>query len=301
MSGRVKWLVQEQGFAMANRADAIETLARLGFAYESFGVAPHSSRILNLESILHDPEERFVVRGGTRIYALLKAAGDIAELCDQLSQRQLGDAQKYLDQLRRGIFYDEQKFDQAYYSGLGLPLLNSDATLYLIAEHLGRSFGQEMFIKPSKDEKAFDAGILAPGQTIEAFIRDQPHARRWQDEVAVVAPRKAIIAEYRFFVVRQQVVTGSLYRLAGKPLFEASIPNSVMQAATDFARLYQPHAIFTMDLAETPDGIRIVEYNCWNASRTYAADMAKIFGAVQDHVACEPWPPGGTPQSINPC
>jgi hypothetical protein len=57
-----------------------------------------------------------------------------------------------------------------------------------------------------------------------------------------------------------------------------------MSAAIEFAQMYQPHSVFTMDLAETPAGIRIVEYNCWNASRMYAADVAKVFYAVHDFV-----------------
>lgn len=284
MSGRVKWLVQKEGFAMANRSEAMEVLERFGFAHGSFGIAPPWTKVLNLAQILSDPEERYIVRGGTRLYAILNAARSLGELDEQLTPRQVEHGVRYLQQLRRGIFYDEQRFDQAYYAGLGLPLLNGDAMMYPIAASLAQSFDREMFIKPSKDEKAFDAGILAPGQTIEAFIAGQPQARGWIEEMAVIAPCKPIVAEYRFFVVERQVVTGSLYRFAGKANFNANIPSNVMSAAIEFAQMYQPHSVFTMDLAETPAGIRIVEYNCWNASRMYAADVAKVFHAVHDFV-----------------
>jgi len=285
MSRKVKWLVQREGFSMANREDTIEVLERFGFAHDSFGVQASSGKVLNLENILTDPEERFVVRGGTRLFSLVKAAGAIGELGEQISPEQARYGAQYLHQLRRGIFYDEQKFDQAYYAGLGLPLLNSDAAMYPIAENLKRTFNCEKFIKPSKDEKAFEAGILAANETIEAFITRQPQARGWLDETAVIANCKAIIAEYRFFVVEGEVVTGSLYRFAGKANFSASIPDEVQAAAKAIARLYQPNAIFTLDLAETPEGIRIIEYNCWNASRLYATDAARIFHAVHEYIA----------------
>jgi len=269
---------------MANREDTIEVLVRFGFAHDSFGVLATSGKVLNLENILTDPEERFIVRGGTRLYSLVKAAGEIGELGERISPDQAKFGARYLHQLKRGIFYDERKFDQAYYAGQGLPLLNGDATMYPVAANLKRTFDRDKFIKPSKDEKAFDAGILAAGETIDAFISRQPQARGWLDETAVIAPCKAITAEYRFFVVEGEVVTGSLYRFAGNANFSANIPGELQAAAVAFARLYQPHAVFTMDLAETSDGIRIIEYNCWNASRLYAADAARIFHAVQDYM-----------------
>lgn len=284
MSGKVKWLVQKEGFAMANRMEAMEVLERFGFNYDSFGLAPPWTKVLNLAQILSDPESKYIVRGGTRLHAILNAARSLDELGERLTPEQVEHGSLYLQQLRQGIFYDEQRFDQAYYAGLDLPLLNGDATMYPIATNLAQSFDREMFIKPSKDEKAFDAGILVPGQTIEGFIAGQPQARNWKGEMAVIAPCKAITAEYRFFVVDRQVITGSLYRFAGKANFNANIPVNVMQCAIEFAQVYQPHSVFTMDLAETPEGIRIVEYNCWNASRMYAADVAKIFHAVHDFV-----------------
>jgi len=281
---KIKWLVQKEGFSMANREDTVEVLERFGFPHDSFGVQASSGKVLNLENILTDPEERFVVRGGTRLYSLLKATGEISDLGERISPGQARFGAQYLRQLRQGIFYDEQKFDQAYYAGLDLPLLNGDATMYPVAANLTRTFDRDKFIKPSKDEKAFDAGILTAGETIEAFISRQPKARGWLDETAVVAPCKTITAEYRFFVVKGDVVTGSLYRFAGMANFSANIPGEILSAARTFARLYQPHEVFTMDLAETSDGIRIIEYNCWNASRLYAADAAGIFHAVQDYM-----------------
>lgn len=273
---------------MANREDTIEILERFGFAHDSFGILPSSTKVLNLEHFLTDPDERFVVRGGTRLHTLLKATGSLAEIGVQVTADQSQHGQQYLEQLRQGIFYDEQKFDQAYYAGLGLPLLNSDATMYPIAANLTLAFDSDRFIKPSKDEKAFDAGILASGETIEEFIARQPQARNWIGESAVIASCKAIIAEYRFFVVEGEIVTGSMYRFARKANFNANIPGDILAAAIEFAQMYQPHAVFTMDLAETSGGIRIIEYNCWNASRLYAADAGKIFHAVQDYVQGQP-------------
>ena len=37
-----------------------------------------------------------------------------------------------------------------------------------------------------------------------------------------------------------------------------------------------------MDLADTKEGIKIVEYNSWNASGLYKTNIPKIFNAVQE-------------------
>lgn len=61
-----------------------------------------------------------------------------------------------------------------------------------------------------------------------------------------------------------------------------------MDIAKSYAQLYQPHDIFTMDLAETPEGVKIVEYNCWNGSGLYHCDKVLLFSCVQDFIKNAP-------------
>lgn len=44
-----------------------------------------------------------------------------------------------------------------------------------------------------------------------------------------------------------------------------------------YAKLYNPNRVFTMDLALLKNGsIEIVEYNCFNGSGTYDADLDNL-------------------------
>ncbi len=89
--------------------------------------------------------------------------------------------------------------------------------------------------------------------------------------------------ECRFFVVNE-VVTGSHYRINNVTICKVISPDDVIWSiANEYAKLYQPHDVFVMDIAETDDGFKIVEYNCLNASGLYHSDVKKLFTALQDY------------------
>lgn len=280
---RPRWLIQSTGINSHNIEADFETLLKLGYPYSDYGVIPFTSLLTNLENILTDSSEKFVIRGGTKVLTVLTKVNSLREINELLNPQQIRDSVEYLTNLKNGIFYNEQNFDQAHYGQLNLPLLNSGASLYPIRTNLYLSFPTDVFIKPSKDQKSFNAGILDKGRTIHEFVTSQMHHESYIDEMAVIAPCKKILAEYRFFVVEQQVITGSQYRRDNKLQISSTIPRKVWDIAKEFALLYQPHDVFTMDLAETPEGTLIVEYNCWNASGLYATDVTKIFGVIDEY------------------
>lgn len=280
---KTKWLVQDVGIGMKLIQETFETLQKMQLPFSNFGVIANTKQITNLENVLTDPDENFIIRGGTKVLSLLDDLSSLKEANIFLTDEQLKYEDIYRQRLKDGIFYNEKAFDQAYYGNLDLPLLNDKASLYPIKDNLNLKFDNNVFIKPSKDQKAFTAGILEAGQTIESFIHHQKYQKTYIEETAIIAPCKVITAEYRFFVVEQEVITGSMYRFANQGNLSEVIPKNIMDAAKEYAQLYQPHDVFTMDLAETPKDISIVEYNCWNASGLYKTNIAKIFDAVNEY------------------
>lgn len=282
---KIKWLVQNVGFSTTNLDLTEDTLKRMNLPYELFGISRLINYVINLENILTDPNEHFIIRGGTSLLSLLNKIDNLQEVNPHLSEEQLQKSHQYITNLKHGVFYNEQGFDQNYYGKLNLPLLNAVSQNLAIKDHLNTSFNEPVFIKPSRDQKAFNAGILEPGYSIKDFIFSQLHENFYLEEIAIIAPLKSIYAEYRFFVVDQEVITGSQYRNSHSLFVSDIIPENVQAAAKEYAKLYQPHDIFTMDLADTPEGIKIIEYNCWNASGLYKTNIPKIFNAVQEFTA----------------
>jgi hypothetical protein len=281
---KITWLVQNVGFSQTNSDQTELALQRMGFDYKLFGISRLINYVMNLENILIDPNEKFIIRGGTSLLTTLSKVHNLKEVNPNLSQYQLDNSEAFIKRLKAGLFYNEQKFDQNYYNTLNLPLLNNKANYYPVKNNLGLSFSKDMFIKPSRDQKAFNPGILEAGTTVESFIKSQHYEEFFLDEVLIVAPVKEIYSEYRFFVVDGSVITGSMYKMNGKLLIKEDVPPLILDCAKDYAKLYHPDKVFTMDLADTPEGIKIVEYNCWNASGLYATDAQKIFFAVHDFI-----------------
>lgn len=278
----IKWLIQRSGFNINNLDLVIESLEYLQLPYDNFGISRMQSHVQNLENILINPEQKFIIRGGTSLLTVLSKVTNLKDVNYKLSEEQISNSNKYIGNLKDGIFYDVQSFDQNFYGKFDLPLLNNEFQSLSVKDNLNTLFMKDMFIKPSRDLKAFDGGILEAGYTIKEFIFSQQHKNFYIDEIAIFAEIKKIYAEYRFFIVNQEVITSSQYKSGGNPFISETVPDNINEAAKEYAKLYQPHDIFTMDLANTPNGIKIVEYNCWNASNLYKTNIPKIFDAVQE-------------------
>lgn len=283
MAKKVVWLIQDVNMRFKKLNEVFSALENLGFEYKTFGVLPFTNTITGLEDIL-DEDVMYVVIAGTKVLSVLTDVEELSELNDFLTEKQLQNQDFYLDNLKNAIFYDINKFDQLSYNGIGLPLLNDSPELYLIGDNLDKTFDVDKFIKPSRDLKAFNGGIIKSGQTIEHFIKSQMHQSFYKEEVAIVGDLKNIQSEYRFFVVEEKIVTGSMYKLGDKVVSDKNIPIDMMEAAQNYSKLYQPSDVFTMDLAYTDKGIKIVEYNCWNCSGHYDCDLDKIYLAIDSYV-----------------
>lgn len=277
------WIIQSTGLSVAQPHANVEYLTKLGFEFKDFGLIPFTTEITNLENILIK-DVNFIIRGGTKLLTLLNSVKHISELSPHLTQEQLDNSDYFIAKLKAGIFYDIEKFDQEFYSKLNLPLLNSNAQLIPMENALHLSFDRDMFIKPSRDLKAFNGGIIQKGTTIESFIKSSQYQSFYIDETVVLSEVKEIYSEYRFFVVNKEVVGGSQYRKGNQSYLNGDIASEVLQIAKEYALLYEPNSIFTMDIALTSEGYKIIEYNCWNASGLYHCNGQKVFFAVNEFI-----------------
>ena len=281
----ILWLLQDVGKTQMLK-DNFDTVKLLNFNFANIGVTASSTVIPGLYEAIHSPAEGFIVRGGVKLIELINSASNLTDILGFDVDENSFDL---LNKLKKGVFYSLDNFDQFYYSTLGLPLLNQDA-FYLDAQtHLDTKFDTDYFIKPSKDLKSLIPGIIKAGVSLREFILNSEHRASIFKEQLLLAPLQKIRAEYRFFVVDRKIITYSQYKTETAVKYSAFAPNEVLAAADAYAQLYQPHDIFTMDLAVMQDSsIKIVEYNCWNGSGLYHCDKLKLFKAVQDYVKLRP-------------
>jgi len=130
------------------------------------------------------------------------------------------------------------------------------------------------------DSKAFDGKLLTYSQFNEWREDITRKNFNLNDEIVLAKPRE-ILAEFRLFVVDGKYVTGSIYRKNNKPYFSPIVPNDVIHYSGELLQSWKPAKGFTLDVALTSSGYRVIEINCLNSSDFYASDMTKVVIAIE--------------------
>jgi len=169
-------------------------------------------------------------------------------------------------------------------------LLNADSLVSTFGE---AKLDGPRFIRPVNDSKFF------AGQVVEA-----QEFRDWQHKVCVlgedygdslsaateiqIARPKTLEAEYRFWVVDDQVSTASRYKMGGRVVYDRTIDADIeafisMLCGRRSPDYWRPESAYVMDVARTPDGIRVVELNTINSCGFYAANVPKLVLDLEEY------------------
>ena len=125
--------------------------------------------------------------------------------------------------------------------------------------------------------------MIYAGETIKNYIARTGHSMpSIKDETIVVSDIKEIQEEYRFFIHKDKILASSRYMLNSEVNPSNIVPEFLTDCAKDYAKLYNPADIFVMDLAVTNEGIKIVEYNCWNASGFYHCNIRDLIFQINE-------------------
>lgn len=278
---RTKWLIQSTGFASSYLEEVVNTLNDQKIAWDDFGIVQDT--ITNLENILDTQTDIYIIRGGTKVLSLLNT-NSLQALNPHLSDNQIIKEKEYLEKLKNAIDYNEEKFDMEYYKDLSLPFLNDDCEIDKVKNLLYYEFQEDNFIKPSKDSKAFNGGIIYAGETLMNYLMRTPHRNieSIETQSVIISPIKKIKDEYRFFMYKNEILGCSRYMLNGKVNPDSFVPDNIKKAAEYFGLQYNPAEIYVIDLCtfEDTDEIKIVEYNCWNCSGFYHCDIRNIINKI---------------------
>lgn len=282
-----RWILQSNGFKSSYLFEMVDTLKRFDIDFKDFGV--FNNGISNLSEILDCDvnETNFITRGGTNFLSILEKLKlknrDLSYLDNKLPKEIVNNSILYIDKLIKSVDYNVQKFDQKNYSKLDLPLLNSNAKYFDYSKIKNYEFSKETFIKPSRDLKSFNGGVIYAGETIKNYIARTGHSMpSIKDETIVVSDIKEIQEEYRFFIHKDKILAASRYMLNSEVNPSNIVPEFLTDCAKDYAKLYNPADIFVMDLAVTNEGIKIVEYNCWNASGFYHCNIRDLIFQINE-------------------
>lgn len=145
------------------------------------------------------------------------------------------------------------------------------------------------FIKPNEDTKAFTAEVLSREAFLEFKHRIQAQGEEYstvtKDTRVVISSPKEIDAEFRFFVVDGKVVTYSMYKSGSTVYYSGRVDEYIVEFAQSMVDLYQPDRAFVIDIAITPDGLKVIEVNSINSSGLYDIDVQKLVFSIEEMVA----------------
>lgn len=186
-----------------------------------------------------------------------------------------------------GAWLDGLDFREQHIMWLG-HMLNADAHVCTFGNVPMQP--EPFFIRPVHDTKAF-TGYVSDWVDYTAWrdgiIRMGPEPDFGLDTLVMVCSKKEIWSETRTWIVDGHVVTASGYKLG--TIKRYTPPEQIDQRIIDFAQAradeWCPNKAFVLDVAETPDGLKIVEINNLNSAGFYKADMQKLVWALHELVS----------------
>lgn len=174
-----------------------------------------------------------------------------------------------------------------YYAHLGKYLFNDFYAMMPVSE-VKRNFGrilqqfgkyESVFVRPSSGFKTFTGQLFS----LANFEKDWSWVEEFSEphNLAVVTTPKDILAEWRFVVTANDVITGCQYRKDSKHDCQTGYPDEAFELAKLVAATWQPDRVFVVDICQGTDKqFYLLEIGSFSCAGLYACDMTKIVEAV---------------------
>ena len=137
------------------------------------------------------------------------------------------------------------------------------------------------FIRPTTDSKAFSGKVFEKKEFDEwhhnvCDLEVENGSSLKPDTLVQVSDPINIFAEYRFWIVKNKIVTCSLYKRGTRVIYSPEVDQRFIDYVNEVISIWAPHETFVIDVADTADGIKIVEPNTLNAAGFYAGNLQKL-------------------------
>ncbi|AKG23038.1 ATP-grasp domain-containing protein [Calothrix sp. 336/3] len=247
------WVLQEGFVSEAGWEELIATLERFGISYSVHHVVPRVGNIVPDLSIDHN---NIICIGSYAMRHVASRQGWIPGVFD--------------------LFAYDFKQQRLHW---GEHLLNFHSTVCTL-EH-ARFALPKMFVRPIHDSKHFSGRVFNQ----EDFVTWQRsicestmnHNTSLTPQTKIQLSRPiSIYAEYRFWIVGDEIVTQSLYKRGGQVYYHRDVDEPIASFARARVNEWAPHEAFVIDICNSELGVKIVEINTINSSGFYAADVQRL-------------------------
>ena len=184
-----------------------------------------------------------------------------------------------------------------YYTYFGQYLLNNKYFLLSLGELVRRKTeilsyfksDGDLFVRPDSNMKSFRAGVFNLNilNTVQSLGSE---LKRNETTLVLVSGKRAITKEWRFFVYKNQIITGSLY-LVGESRVDETIRGGYLEnylSEVIKQVSWYPESVYTIDICESEGELYVLELGSFSCAGEYACDLSAIveFGAK---AAWEDW------------
>lgn len=167
-----------------------------------------------------------------------------------------------------------------------------DARFMLLRDVPNRFQGEDRswFMRPVDDSKEEPGRVHSEDQIVQLAqkvlaLREEelPSGSLRHDTELMFTQPVHIQKEWRIWIVRDRIVTTSLYKEGNRVVYRPEIDDDAMAFAKMLVAENPGYAdAYVMDICRTDAGLRLLETNCINAAGFYAADLVRLAAAIND-------------------
>lgn len=166
----------------------------------------------------------------------------------------------------------------------GEHMLNAGSRVSRFAE--ASFFADQLFVRPVNDCKYFAGKVFTRAEfedwqhkVVELQLSDGSSLT--PDTLIQLSAPIQIYAEYRFWIVKGEIVTQSLYKRGSRVYYASDVDPRFHDFVKARLQEWLPHESLVIDVCDSELGLKIVEINTMNAAGFYAADMQKLVLALE--------------------
>lgn len=188
-----------------------------------------------------------------------------------------------------GAYMDEKNLRcTTYYAYFGQYLLNNKYYILPLGELIRRreeileyfQSSGEIFIRPDSNMKSFQAGVFNL-QVLNNMQTLGGELKRDETTLVLVSGKRSITKEWRFFVYKNEIITGSLY-LVGEERINQRIKGGYLEnylAEVLKQVSWHPELLYTVDICESAGELYILELGSFSCAGEYGCDLSLIIEA----------------------
>lgn len=140
-----------------------------------------------------------------------------------------------------------------------------------------------LFIRPNSGQKTFTGTTINRYNAEDELSASMQLTSVMNDTICLVSPALDIKGEFRFVIGNKEVIDGSEYRWDNILDIRHDYPDDCLKLAKEMARFpWQPDICYTVDIADTPNGPKIVELNGFSCAGLYACDKDLIVNRISE-------------------